>query len=147
MNDETVELLREADSGTAMGKDALEEILPGVKDPKLRQHVQESLQEHCDLGNRIHDALNRFGHEGESAKPVARVMAKMKTEWKLRTDGGDRTAAELLSEGADMGIRSVTDMAAKCPHADKDAKKLAEELVKIEEKLSRYARDYLEKTN
>ena len=140
---DTVTLLKETESGACMAKDALEQVLEHICDKTLRRAAEASLDAHCRLGDRIHGALADLGEGEKGSGAVARSMSRLKTQWKLSMEEDDRAVAEILSEGCDMGIRTISRVAEKCAGADLRARDLAGELIALEEALSRDARAYL----
>lgn len=48
--DDTIELLNECDAGVRMAVEAINEILPAVKDPAMQKEVQHCLEQHRKTG-------------------------------------------------------------------------------------------------
>ena len=60
IEEDTVKLLRECNSGIKMGVESIDEMLPKVKDSGLRSALEESRQAHGKLGDRTHSLLNEY---------------------------------------------------------------------------------------
>jgi len=67
----------------------------------------------------------------------------MKTNVKLVLNESDSTIADLITEGCDMGIRSLYKYHNKYDKASKDARKICTDLIEIEDKLRRDLTCYL----
>ena len=83
IEEDTVKLLRECNSGIKMGVESIDEMLPKVKDSGLRSALEESRQAHGKLGDRTHSLLNEYHDEGKDPSPMAKGMSWMKTNMKL----------------------------------------------------------------
>lgn len=74
---------------------------------------------------------------------MAKVMSWVKTNVKLGGDDSDSAAADLVTEGCNMGIKSLYQYLNQYPAADDKVKKLAKDVAKAEEKLVEDLRPYL----
>ena len=135
MERETEKLLEEVNAGIKMAVDSIHELLPSVKDERLRQEMLDSLEEHQKLGDETHAELLRFGTDGKRPNPIAKGMSWIKTEIKLTMDDSDDNAAGLIAEGCDMGIRSLAKYVNEHPGASDRAIELAGRLTRLEERL------------
>ena len=77
------------------------------------------------------------------AEVMARRMASMKTSMKLAFMPGDRSVAELITDGCNMGVKSLSRYRNQYVNASPKAKEIADELIRIEEGLSHDMRSYL----
>lgn len=140
---DTVRLLRECDAGTKMAVSSIDEILEKVQDEKLKDLLQKSKGHHKDLEADIHDKLEQYDAEEKEPNPMAKGMSWMKTNVKLGLNESDATIADLLTDGCDMGIKSLYKYLNQYKAADKEAKDICEKLIGIEEELERDLRGYL----
>ena len=67
----------------------------------------------------------------------------MKTNVKLGIENSDGTVADLIIEGCDMGIKSLSRYLNEYKAAEERAKNIAKKLIKIEEALSKNMRPFL----
>ncbi|MBQ7433038.1 MAG: hypothetical protein IJV50_06220 [Lachnospiraceae bacterium] len=141
--EDTVRLLRECNAGVKTGCNSIERVMKQVKNQKFKMILKDSLQKHKEVGNRANLLLNQDGSEEKDPHPCARLMSKCKIEMKMRMMPGDSTAAALIHDGCNMGIRSICKYLNQYPAADGEAKKLAESLIEIETKLLFELRPYL----
>lgn len=142
-NKDTIDLLKECDSGTKMAVVSIDEILEKVKDPKLKKLLEESKAEHRTLGDEIHTLLAQHGSEYKEPTPIAKGMSWLKTNVKLGIDESDSTVADLMTDGCDMGVKSLYKYLNQYNQADHTSKGLCKKLISIEEKLCKDLRGYL----
>ncbi len=74
---------------------------------------------------------------------MAKMMAKMKSNIKLRADDVDAKIADLVTDGCDMGIKTLNRYLNQYPAAENEVKKLTGEIILAEEALERSIRPYL----
>ena len=141
--EDTIRLLRECDAGIKMGTSAIREVLPATEDRKLKQMLQECMYRHERLGKEVETALDRFGDEGKDPSLMAQAMSWLKTNGKLSVDGSDRTVADLMTDGANMGAKSLRKYMNQYPAADEDAREIAGRLAAMEEQLVEELRPFL----
>ena len=141
--EDTIRLLRECDAGIKMGTSSIREVLPTTEDQKLKQMLQECLHRHERLGKEVEAALERFGDEGKDPGLMAQAMSWLKTNGKLSVDGSDRTIADLMTDGANMGAKSLRKYLNQYSMADEDAREIAGRLAAMEEQLVEELRPFL----
>ena len=140
---DTIKLLRECDAGVKMGVSSIKEVLDNVKSDKLREILIDSLREHEELDKEIRKGLDEFGDEGKDPNPVATSMSWIKTNVKLMMHESDKTVADLMTDGCDMGVKSLSGYLNQYKAADERSKDIAKKLIKIEQKLGDDIRGYL----
>ena len=143
MQDDTIKLLRECNAGIKMGVSTLDEVLEHVQDEKLKNLLAKSKETHTELGNMTHAYLNEYHDDGKEPAMMAKVMSWVKTNVKLGGDDSDSAAADLVTEGCNMGIKSLYQYLNQYPAADDKVKKLAKDVAKAEEKLVEDLRPFL----
>lgn len=140
---DTVKLLRECDAGTKMAVSAIDEVLEKVDDSHLKSLLSESKRHHAELGNRLHTLLIAHDAEEKDPTPMAKGMSWLKTNWKMEMDESDATAAELITDGCNMGVKSLSRYLNQYCAADQPSKDLCVQLIQLEEALSAKLRRYL----
>lgn len=143
MDDDTIKLLRECNAGIKMGVSSLEDVMEHVTDNNLRRLLQKSIETHSRLGNTTHGYLISFHNEGKEPPTMAKMMSWVKSNIKFSEDEPNRAAAELLTDGCNMGVKSLYRYLHQYPNADKKVKKLAEDVIEAEETLIKELQDYL----
>ena len=140
---DTIRLLRECDAGVKMGVSSIDEVLEYVKSDSLRKTLADCKIAHKKLETEIDESLNRFGDEGKEPNPIAKGMSWMKTSIKLIMQESDHTIADLITDGCDMGVKSLSKYLNQYKAADEDSKSIAKRLISLEEKLGQDIRGYL----
>lgn len=140
---DTIKLLRECDAGIQMGVSAIEDVLDCVQDRQLKQYLTDSMRDHNTLDDELRDLLDRYGDEGKAPNPMAKGMSWIKTTVKLNLDESDATIADLMTDGCDMGVKSLSRYLNQYTAADEASKSLCKRLIKVEETLGVQMRDYL----
>ena len=140
---DTVRLLKECDAGTKMAVASIDEVLEKVTNYEMKELLQESKNHHEKLGDEIHSLLNSYGAEEKDPNPMAKGMSWMKTNMKMSMDNSDATVADLITDGCNMGVKSLNRYLNQYKMADKKSQKICGELVSIEEQLCKDLRAYL----
>ena len=140
---DTVRLLRECDAGVKMGVDSLEDVLDRVRDNTLQTLLSDCKAEHLKLEGEIEGQLARFSDKGKEPNPVAKSMSHMKTGMKMAMDDTDQTVADLITDGCNMGVKSLSRYLNEYKAADECSKDIAKRLIAVEAKLSEDLRGYL----
>lgn len=143
INEDTVRLLRECNAGIKMGVSSISDVIDKVESNNLRDILESSKREHEDLGNKTREILNGYNDQGKDPNPIAKGMSWMKTNFKMAMDDGDKTVADLMTDGANMGVKSLSRYLNQYPAADQQSKGITKKLIKIEEDLSVGMRDFL----
>lgn len=143
MEDDTIKLLKECNAGIKMGISSLDEVMDHVCDNELRNLLQQSRQTHVKLGDDTHEYLHKYHDEGKEAPAVAKMMSWVKTNAKLMGEDSDRVVADLVTDGCNMGVKSLYRYLHQYPAADNRTKKLAKDVIEAEETLVKELREYL----
>ena len=142
MNNDTVKLLRECNAGIKMGENAIKKVLPRTTSNELKHTLEVCKNTHAELGDKTHGLLLSMNADTKPPHPVARFMSDMKVRMKLM-EGGDDKIADVMTDGCDMGIKSLHRYLNQYKNADKEAKNIAERLIASEEYLEAQMRDFL----
>ena len=140
---DTVKLLRECDAGIKMGVSSIEEVLQYTKDANLRQSLTESRDAHMQLKEEIRNMLHDYHDTGKNPNPLAKGMSWMKTNVMLGMHDSDRTVADLITDGCNMGVKSLSRYLNQYEAASEHSKDIAKRLIRLEEDLCEEARQYL----
>lgn len=143
MQDDTIKLLRECNAGIKMGVSTLDEVLEHVQDEKLKNLLAKSKETHTELGNMTHAYLNEYHDDGKEPAMMAKVMSWVKTNVKLVIDESDEAIADLITDGCNMGVKSLNKYLNQYQAADVKSKDITKRLINLEEKLAVDIRCYL----
>ena len=140
---DTIRLLRECDAGVKMGVSSIDDVLDYVKSDRLKQYLKDCKIAHQKLETEIQENLDRFGDDGKEPNPIAKGMSWMKTNIKLIMHESDHTIADLMTDGCDMGVKSLSKYLNQYKAADEASKDIAKRLIALEESLGKEIRGYL----
>lgn len=126
-----------------MGTKSIDEVLPHVLSDEMAKCLTDCKDEHLKLGHEIEAALDRFSDDGKDPNPMAKAMSYMKTEMKLAFDDSEKTVADLITDGCNMGVKSLTRYLNEYKAADETAKDICKRLVKLEERLAEDLKRFL----
>ncbi len=140
---DTIKLLRECDAGVKMGIASIEDVEDYVADQKLKESLDKCKKKHQELATRIEHLLDKYHDDGKDPNPMAKGMSWMKTNIMLVMNESDATIADLMTEGCNMGIKSLNKYLNQYEAADEQAKNIAKDLTRIEEDLVKEIRAFL----
>ena len=140
---DTICLLKECDAGSKMAVSAIDEIIEKVHCPDFKDLLNETKDHHAALGNDIHAALLEYHSDKRIPNPFAKGMAWMKTNMQMGIDESDETAADLMTSGCDMGIKSLYKYINRKEAHTKMPKNYPQRLIAIEEELRKCLHAYL----
>ena len=140
---DTVKLLRECDAGVKMGISSIDDVVEQVHSDGLRRCLTNCRTQHKELESQIEEQLTRFQDQGKDPNPMAKGMSWMKTNWKLAMDDSDNTIADLMTDGCNMGVKSLNMYLNRYKAADEHSKDIAKRLINLEEKLAVDIREFL----
>ena len=140
---DTVKLLRECDAGVKMGISSIEDVLEYVRSEKLKGMLGDCKREHEKLNEELQDLLSRYHDDGKDPNPIAKGMSWMKTNMKLAMHESDHTIADLMTDGCNMGVKSLSRYLNQYEAADERSKDITKRLIKLEEQLATDVRQFL----
>lgn len=140
---DTIKLLRECDAGVKMGVSSIDDVLEYVGDAKLKKYLDDCKNEHKKLDKEIQEQLNKYDDEGKEPATIAKSMSWMKTNVMLALNDSDHTIADLITDGCNMGVKSLNKYLNKYKAADEVSKDITKRLINLEEKLAIDIRKFL----
>ena len=143
IEEDTIRLLRECDAGIKMGIASIDDVLDRVKDKAFLQLLKDCKESHERLEDEIRTCLDRFGDDGKDPNPIAKGMSWMKTTMKLGLEESDATVADLMTDGCNMGVKSLSQYLNQYKAADETSKTLTKRLIRLEEQLAVDIRRFL----
>ena len=140
---DTIKLLRECDAGIKMGVKSIDDVLDRVKSPDLKQLLNACKDEHDKLDKELQELLGQYEDDGKQPSFMAETMAKMKTEMKLQMKENDKTIADLMTDGCNMGVKSLNKYLNQYAAADEKSKDITKRLINLEGQLALDMRKFL----
>ena len=140
---DTIKLLRECDAGIKMGISSINDVIDYASAGALKESLRECKDEHIKLETQTRGLLEEYGDDGKDPSLMAKGMSWMKTNVKLSLNESDHTIADLITDGCNMGVKSLNRYLNQYKAADEVSKDIAKRLIKLEDKLSVDMRDFL----
>lgn len=140
---DTIKLLRECDAGIKMGVASIDDVLGHVSAEKMEKKLIDCKRSHEQLQNELQQLLGRYGDEGKNPNPIAKSMSWMKTNLKLGLENSDATVADLMTDGCNMGVKSLNRYLNQYKAADETSKDITKRLIRLESQLAQDLQPYL----
>ena len=107
MDHDTKALLLECGAGVQMAVGAIDDVLGQTRDKKLEQALLSCREAHKALGQQTKALLDAEHIPEKGANAMARGMSWLKTSTKLAVSPADETVADLITDGCNMGVKSL----------------------------------------
>lgn len=140
---DTIRLLRECDAGVKMGVLSIGDVLDYIHSDDLRHCLSSCMSEHEQLEKKIRKLLDDYHDDGKEPSPMAKGMSWIKTNVKLSMNESDAVIADLMTDGCNMGVKSLNKYLNQYKAADERSKDIAKRLINLEEKLTVDIRSFL----
>ncbi|MBQ7795421.1 MAG: hypothetical protein IJ333_04235 [Clostridia bacterium] len=140
---DTIRLLRECDAGIKMGVAAIDDVLAYVHSEHLKNLLNDCKEKHLKLDKELQQLLNKYQDDGKEPNPMAQSMSWMKTNIKLIMHESDSTIADLMTDGCNMGVKSLNRYLNQYKAADEISKDITKRLINLEERLAIDIRSFL----
>ncbi len=140
---DTIKLLRECDAGVKMGVTSIDDVIEYVENQRFKELLEKCKKEHEELEKEIEKLLDKYNDDGKEPAAIAKGMSWMKTNMKLLMDASDNTIADLMTDGCNMGVKSLNKYLNQYEGADEVSKDICKRLINLEEKLAVDIRCYL----
>ncbi len=138
-----IELLKECDSGVKMGIDGISRVIDNAYGKDFKNMLEKYDGEHTKILAIIHEKLNEAGECIKEPHPVATAMSKMTTDMKLAMNDTDEKIADIMMDGCNMGIKSVSRYMNQYAGASKEVMQIANDVVVLEQNFMNDLRQYL----
>ena len=138
-----VELLKECDSGVQMGIQGINEVIDNAYGEDFRNMLHKYSGEHEKILSRIENKLEEHGASFKEPHPIAKASSKVTTDMKLMMNDSDEKIADLVMDGCNMGIKSVSRYMNEYAAASKEVMDIANSVVVLEQNFMNDLRQYL----
>lgn len=143
INHDTIELLRECDAGIQMGIAAIDEVKDHVSSSEFKTQLDNYQREYAQLQNEIQGVLHTYNDEGKDPNPIAKGMAWLKANVTVAMKETDQTVADLITDGCNMGVKSLNKYLNQYGAADERAKDFAKRLIELQDRQLKEIRKFL----
>ena len=106
----TQELLCELYKNVKMGSDAIVNILPKVEGKELRQELTAELNRYEEFAKEIANEITSSGDDPKEEGILSKLGAKVGMAMNTMMDSTDSHIAQMMIEGATMGITENTKL-------------------------------------
>lgn len=142
-NSDSIALLQECNSGSKMAISSIRDVLGDIQEEKLERLLENYIHKHEEYGEELHALLSANQSPPEEPKASAKTMAKVVTGVKLFADHSTSQIANLMIDGCNMGVKSISKYQNQYKNADQESIEISEELVKIEQHMANGLRIFL----
>lgn len=143
MNEDTIYLLKECNAGCKSATNSMEQVRPYISNEKLLSIINEYNDKHIKLGDECHQMLNEYNEEEKDPQVTAKAFSWISTEMKLMMNNDTHKIANIMIDGCNMGIKSVSKYINKYEAASNESMNLAKKLVKMEQEFMNVMLEYL----
>ena len=140
---DTIKLLRECDAGIKMGVSSIKDVISYVTSEELRTSLSDCVTSHEQLKTELQTLLDQYHDDGKSPAPMAKSMSWIKTNVMMTMNRSDATISDLMTDGCNMGVKSLSRYLNQYKAADERSKDIAKRLIKLEDDLTHDMRPYL----
>lgn len=143
VSQDTIELLKECDAGCKMAMDSMEQIGKFVTDDKLKTLIKKYNGDHIRMEEDIHRMLNNIGAQEGEPNLMAKASSWIQSEIKMLMKGDSKQAASLLTDGCNMGVKSLCEYKNQYKAADEKSVAMCEKLCDIETRMATDLQEFL----
>ena len=143
MSNDTVKLLRECNAGCKSATNSMEQVLRYLDNEDLKMLIDEYNDKHIRLRDECHQMLNELDEEEKDPDKMAKTFSWISTEVKLMMDDNSQKIAELMIDGCNLGIKSLSKYINQYKNASNESVDLAKRLIKIEQEFMNELLKYL----
>lgn len=126
MHHENTNLLSEVSYAAKMGTDAIEILLPKIKNDGLRQELKDQRAQYRRMQTEANTALARYQMRPKTVKPMQHMMLWSSIQMNTMMNTSEQHIAELMINGTTMGIIDMTKKLNALEHPNADERKLAQ---------------------
>ena len=126
-----------------MGITSINDVLSYVKSDTLEKQLVKCRDEHEKLSTEMQQLLDEYGDEGKNPNPIVKGMGWIKTNVKLVLNDSDHVVADLITDGCNMGVKSLSKYLNQYKAASEVSKDITKRLINLEHSLATEMRQYL----
>ena len=127
--DQTKKLLQMIVENGRMGEDACDQLLSRTEDMEMRKELMQEKQDYAASARDAETLLYNQGVRPEPKGPMARMGLWMGMQLNTAMDQSNSHIADIVIQGATMGVVELTKARNSCPDADAEAQGIASNLI------------------
>ena len=138
-------LLEELYKNAKMGSNSIIELLPKVKDQNMRNELTSELDAFEKFAKKAEKMLYEINTEPQEESILAKLGTKMSVAMNTMIDSTSSHIAEMMIQGATMGITEATKLLREYENSScsEEALSLARDLIKYEEETVERLKNFL----
>ena len=126
---ETIQLLKDVAKNARSGEEAITQLIDKVETAEMKGELSRELSQYRDAAREAESALTAAGGAPEPVGMMQKAGMWMGTQMNTLTDRSNAHIAEMVIQGATMGIIEMTKARNTCPDADDYAADLASRFI------------------
>lgn len=131
--DQDTKLLQNVTEAARIGIDSVELLMGKTEDERMRQELLRQRAQYEKSEKEAESRLSELGAKPKSKGPMQRASVWMGIQMDTLMDQSNSHFADMLIQGATMGVIEVTRAQASSPQADSRAREIASEYLKNEQ--------------
>lgn len=139
----TIQLLQDVVRNARTGQEAVEQLLRKVENPEMRGELSVESKRYQDAAREAERALSRAGGQPEPVGMMAKAGMWLGTQMNTLTDTSNAHIAEMIIQGATMGIIEMTKARNTYPDADDSASGIASRFIVMQDDIIHRQKAYL----
>lgn len=143
MNQDTIKLLKECNAGCKSATNSMEQVIPFIEDEKFKSLINNYNNKHVQIGDECHVLLNKVDEDEEDPKTAAKIFSWVSTEIKLMINDDVHKIADIMVDGCNMGIKSLSKYVNKYASASTESIDLVKRLITLEKEFMNELLAYL----
>jgi len=145
---ETIQLLRDVVKNARTGEEAINQLMEKAESAEMRGELDREREQYRAAARDAESALIQAGGRADADGTAPGLMQRagmwMGTQMNTLTDRSNAHIAEMVIQGATMGIIEMTKARNTCPDADADAAGLASRFIVEQNDIIDRQKAYLE---
>ncbi len=142
MNSDTAKLLKSCNVGCKYATDGMEQVLPFVKNPFLKNAIEISNVKHIEMGDMCSLLLKECGKSEKEPSPLALMTSRIARDVRLTLSPSPRVVASIMVKGCEKGTKAICKALENFPKADKSSVELAKSIIKTEQEFLKEMIEY-----
>ena len=144
-NKQNRNVLDEVNKGSAMGMDAISNILSKVEDDTFKEILNGEYEKYNNIHDRIEEIYDEFSYDDEPTETslMNKVMTSIMVDMRTMTDTSTSKLAELLIQGTNMGIIEGRKLLNHKNKLDSRVKKILSDFINMQEESVETLKRYL----
>ena len=141
---ETIQLLQDVVRNARSGEEAINQLMDKAESQEMRGELDREREQYRASAQEAESALAAAGGRAEPVGPLQKAGMWVGTQMNTITDRSNAHIAEMVIQGATMGIIEMTKARNTYPDADADAASLASHFIVEQNDIIERQKAYLE---